>query len=289
MNTMPAQIIDGRALSKKIRQRITEESSILKEKGIIPGLAVILIGDDPASHTYVNNKKKACEECGFYSEIYKLPESTPEADVLELIEVLKSRKEINGILVQSPFPKHISEKKILLAIPPEKDVDAFHPQNVGAIVAGDFDFVPCTPAGVMEMLKEYNIEVSGKHAVVIGRSNIVGKPMSILLLHKHATVTICHSKTKNLADITRQADILVAAVGRLGFVTADMVKPGAVVIDVGMNRKEDGKLAGDVDFNGVSETASYITPVPGGVGLMTVAMLLQNTLRAACIQNNIVL
>lgn len=286
---MPAQIIDGRALSKKIRQRITEESSILKEKGIIPGLAVILIGDDPASHTYVNNKKKACEECGFYSEIYKLPESTPEADVLELIEVLKSRKEINGILVQSPFPKHISEKKILLAIPPEKDVDAFHPQNVGAIVAGDFDFVPCTPAGVMEMLKEYNIEVSGKHAVVIGRSNIVGKPMSILLLHKHATVTICHSKTKNLADITRQADILVAAVGRLGFVTADMVKPGAVVIDVGMNRKEDGKLAGDVDFNGVSETASYITPVPGGVGLMTVAMLLQNTLRAACIQNNIVL
>lgn len=287
MNTMPAQIIDGRALSKKIRQRITEESSVLKEKGIIPGLAVILIGDDPASHTYVNNKKKACEECGFYSEIYKLPESTPEADVLELIEVLKSRKEINGILVQSPFPKHISEKKILLAIPPEKDVDAFHPQNVGAIVAGDFDFVPCTPAGVMEMLKEYNIEVSGKHAVVIGRSNIVGKPMSILLLHKHATVTICHSKTKNLADITRQADILVAAVGRLGFVTADMVKPGAVVIDVGMNRKEDGKLAGDVDFNGVSETASYITPVPGGVGLMTVAMLLQNTLRAACIQNNI--
>lgn len=289
MNTMPAQIIDGRALSKKIRQRITEESSVLKEKGIIPGLAVILIGDDPASHTYVNNKKKACEECGFYSEIYKLPESTPEADVLELIEVLKSRKEINGILVQSPFPKHISEKKILLAIPPEKDVDAFHPQNVGAIVAGDFDFVPCTPAGVMEMLNEYNIEVSGKHAVVIGRSNIVGKPMSILLLHKHATVTICHSKTKNLADITRQADILVAAVGRLGFVTADMVKPGAVVIDVGMNRKEDGKLAGDVDFNGVSEIAAYITPVPGGVGLMTVAMLLQNTLRAACIQNNIVL
>lgn len=286
---MPAQIIDGRALSKKIRQRITEESSVLKEKGIIPGLAVILIGDDPASHTYVNNKKKACEECGFYSEIYKLPESTPEADVLELIEVLKSRKEINGILVQSPFPKHISEKKILLAIPPEKDVDAFHPQNVGAIVAGDFDFVPCTPAGVMEMLNEYNIEVSGKHAVVIGRSNIVGKPMSILLLHKHATVTICHSKTKNLADITRQADILVAAVGRLGFVTADMVKPGAVVIDVGMNRKEDGKLAGDVDFNGVSEIAAYITPVPGGVGLMTVAMLLQNTLRAACIQNNIVL
>lgn len=284
---MPAQIIDGRALSKKIRQRITEESSILKEKGIIPGLAVILIGDDPASHTYVNNKKKACEECGFYSEIYKLPESTPEADVLELIEVLKSRKEINGILVQSPFPKHISEKKILLAIPPEKDVDAFHPQNVGAIVAGDFDFVPCTPAGVMEMLKEYNIEVSGKHAVVIGRSNIVGKPMSILLLHKHATVTICHSRTKYLADITRQADILVAAVGRLGFVTADMVKPGAVVIDVGMNRKEDGKLAGDVDFNGVSEIAAYITPVPGGVGLMTVAMLLQNTLRAACIQNNI--
>lgn len=289
MNTMPAQIIDGRALSKKIRQRITEESSILKEKGIIPGLAVILIGDDPASHTYVNNKKKACEECGFYSEIYKLPESTPEADVLELIEVLKSRKEINGILVQSPFPKHISEKKILLAIPPEKDVDAFHPQNVGAIVAGDFDFVPCTPAGVMEMLNEYNIEVSGKHAVVIGRSNIVGKPMSILLLHKHATVTICHSRTKYLADITRQADILVAAVGRLGFVTADMVKPGAVVIDVGMNRKEDGKLAGDVDFNGVSEIAAYITPVPGGVGLMTVAMLLQNTLRAACIQNNIVL
>lgn len=286
---MPAQIIDGRALSKKIRQRITEESSILKEKGIIPGLAVILIGDDPASHTYVNNKKKACEECGFYSEIYKLPESTPEADVLELIEVLKSRKEINGILVQSPFPKHISEKKILLAIPPEKDVDAFHPQNVGAIVAGDFDFVPCTPAGVMEMLNEYNIEVSGKHAVVIGRSNIVGKPMSILLLHKHATVTICHSRTKYLADITRQADILVAAVGRLGFVTADMVKPGAVVIDVGMNRKEDGKLAGDVDFNGVSEIAAYITPVPGGVGLMTVAMLLQNTLRAACIQNNIVL
>lgn len=289
MNTMPAQIIDGRALSKKIRQRITEESSVLKEKGIIPGLAVILIGDDPASHTYVNNKKKACEECGFYSEIYKLPESTPEADVLELIEVLKSRKEINGILVQSPFPKHISEKKILLAIPPEKDVDAFHPQNVGAIVAGDFDFVPCTPAGVMEMLNEYNIEVSGKHAVVIGRSNIVGKPMSILLLHKHATVTICHSRTKYLADITRQADILVAAVGRLGFVTADMVKPGAVVIDVGMNRKEDGKLAGDVDFNGVSEIAAYITPVPGGVGLMTVAMLLQNTLRAACIQNNIVL
>lgn len=284
---MSAQIIDGKALSKKIRQRIINETLALKEKNITPGLAVIIIGDDPASHIYVNNKKKACEECGFYSEIYKLPENTPESEVLELIDVLKSRSEINGILVQSPFPKHISEKKVLHAIPPEKDVDAFHPQNVGAIVSGDFHFVPCTPAGIMEMLSDYNIEINGKRAVVIGRSNIVGKPMFLLLLHKHATVTVCHSRTTNIADITRDADILVAAVGRAGFVTADMVKPGAVVIDVGMNRNAEGKLCGDVDFDEVAKIASYITPVPGGVGPMTITMLMQNTLRAAYLQNNV--
>ena len=259
----------------------------LKEKGINPGLAVIIVGEDPASRVYVNNKKKACAEIGVYSEEYALSEATSEEELLKLIDELNHKKEINGILVQLPVPKHINEERIINAIEPKKDVDAFHPVNVGKIMIGDYDFLPCTPAGVMEMLDFYNIDVSGKDCVVIGRSNIVGKPMSMLLLHKNGTVTICHSKTANLSEVTSKADILVAAVGKAKFVTADMVKPGAVVIDVGMNR-QDGKLCGDVDYDAVSQKASYITPVPGGVGPMTIAMLMQNTLTAAKKQNSLI-
>ena len=241
----------------------------------------MIVGNDPASRVYVNNKKKACAECGIYSEEYALPEETTEEALLALVRELNERPDIHGILVQLPLPKHISEDKVILTIRPEKDVDAFHKQNVGAIMTGDYEFVPCTPAGVMALLDEYGIDVTGKRAVVIGRSNIVGKPQAMLLLHKNATVTICHSRTQNLAEITREADILVAAIGKLEFVTKDMVKPGAVVIDVGMNRNAEGKLRGDVAFDEVSEIASYITPVPGGVGPMTITMLMQNTLRAA--------
>lgn len=274
---MAAQILDGKALSAKIKENLAEE---IKEKGIKPGLAVIIVGNDPASRVYVNNKKKACEVCGIYSEEHALPESTTEEELLSLIASLNKRSDIHGILVQLPLPKGIDSEKVLLAIDHRKDVDAFHPVNVGKIMIGDYDFLPCTPAGVMELIHLTGIEVSGKECVVVGRSNIVGKPQAMLLLHENGTVTICHSRTKNLAEVCRRADILVAAVGKPRFITADMVKDGAVVIDVGMNRV-DGKLCGDVDFDEVSKKASAITPVPGGVGPMTIAMLMKNTVRAA--------
>lgn len=278
--------IDGKAISAAVKEAVKAEVAQLKEKGITTGLAVIIVGEDPASKVYVANKKKACEALGMISREYALPENTTEDELISLIEKLNSDKEINGILCQLPLPKHINEKKVIDSIIPEKDVDAFHPQNVGKIMIGDYDFVPCTPAGIMEMLKYENIDVSGKRCVVIGRSNIVGKPMAMLLLHKNGTVTVCHSKTENLKEICREADILVAAVGRANFVTADMVKEGAVVIDVGMNRV-NGKLCGDVDFDSVKDKTSAITPVPGGVGPMTIAMLMKNTLTAAKKQNNI--
>ena len=282
---MAAQILNGKELSIKIKEDLRKETEALKEKGINPGLAVIIVGDDPASRVYVNNKKKACEECGFYSEEYALPKETTEEELLKLIDTLNNKKEINGILVQLPLPKGIDSEKLLLSIRPEKDVDAFHPVNVGKIMIGNFDFLPCTPAGVMELIRLTNIDVCGKECVVVGRSNIVGKPQAMLLLHENGTVTICHSRTKNLKEVCRRADILVAAVGKAKFITADMVKEGAIVIDVGMNRDENGKLCGDVAYDEVSEVASAITPVPGGVGPMTIAMLMKNTLKAAIIQN----
>lgn len=279
-------IIDGKAVSASVKDKIRSEVAELKAQNITVGLAVILVGENPASKIYVANKKKACENLGIISEEYLLPEDTTTEELLSLIDTLNNEKSVNGILCQLPLPKGIDEQTVINAISPEKDVDAFHPVNVGKIMIGDFDFVPCTPAGIMEMLKYYNIGISGKTCVVIGRSNIVGKPMSMLLLHKNGTVTTCHSKTKNLSEVTKRADILVSAVGKAGFVTADMVKDGAVVIDVGMNR-ENGKLCGDVVFNKVSKKASFITPVPGGVGPMTIAMLMQNTLTAAKKQNNL--
>lgn len=282
-----AQIIDGKAVSKAVRQRVAAETEELKKKGITPGLAVILVGDDPASQVYVRNKERACEEVGFYSEKYTLPENTTQEELNALVDKLNARKEISGILCQLPLPKPLDDKAVINRIDPKKDVDAFHPENVGAIMIGDYHFLPCTPAGVMELIHSTGVEITGKKAVVIGRSNIVGKPMAMLLLHENATVEITHSKTKNLADITRTADILVAAIGKAGFVTADMVKEGAVVIDVGMNRNAEGKLCGDVDFDEVSKKCSYITPVPGGVGPMTISMLMQNTLTAAKIQNSV--
>lgn len=257
----------------------------LKEKGINPGLAVIIVGDDPASRVYVNNKKKACARCGIYSEEFALPAQTTEAELLSLIDTLNARSDINGILVQLPLPASIDSEKVLLRILPEKDVDAFHPVNVGKIMIGNFDFLPCTPAGVMELIHLTGIDVCGKECVVVGRSNIVGKPQAMLLLHENATVTICHSRTKNLKEVCRRADILVAAVGKPKFITKDMVKENAIVIDVGMNRDENGKLCGDVDFENVSPAASAITPVPGGVGPMTIAMLMKNTVKAAEVQN----
>lgn len=281
-----ANIIDGKLVSKKIKQEVADEVVALKEKGITPGLAVIIVGDDPASRVYVNNKKKSCAEVGFYSEEYALPAETTMEELLEVIDVLNNREDINGILCQLPLPKHLDEKAVIDYIDAKKDVDAFSPVNVGKIMIGDYDFLPCTPAGVMELLEHYNIEVEGKECVVIGRSNIVGKPMSMLLLHKNGTVTTCHSRTRDLKKVCARADILVAAVGIAEFVTADMVKPGAVVIDVGMNRK-DGKLCGDVKFDEVAEKASFITPVPGGVGPMTIAVLMKNTLKAAKLHNNI--
>lgn len=282
---MAAQILNGKELSIKIKEDLRKKTEELKAKGINPGLAVIIVGNDSASRVYVNNKKKACEECGFYSEEYALPEETTEEELLALIDTLNNKKEINGILVQLPLPKGIDSEKVLLSILPEKDVDAFHPVNVGKIMIGNFDFLPCTPAGVMELIRLTNIDVCGKECVVVGRSNIVGKPQAMLLLHENGTVTICHSRTKNLKEVCRRADILVAAVGKAKFITADMVKEGAIVIDVGMNRDENGKLCGDVDYDSVSEIASAITPVPGGVGPMTIAMLMKNTLKAAEIQN----
>ncbi len=281
-----SRIIDGKVISAAVKERVKKGVAELNEKGITVGLAVIIVGEDPASKIYVANKKKACEALGIISEEYALPESTTEEELLALVDELNRKKSINGILCQLPLPRHLDEKLIINSILPEKDVDAFHPANVGRIMIGDYDFVPCTPAGIMEMLAYENINPEGKNCVVIGRSNIVGKPMAMLLLHKNGTVTVCHSKTQNLKEICSKADILVAAVGKAKFVTADMVKEGAVVIDVGMNRV-DGKLYGDVDYEAVKEKASAITPVPGGVGPMTIAMLMQNTLTAAKRQNNI--
>ncbi len=282
-----SKIIDGKKVSAFVKENIKNEVKNLKERGIGVGLAVILVGEDPASKIYVANKKKACADLGIVSMEYLLPENTTTDELLSLIDTLNNEKTVNGILCQLPLPKGIDEKTVLNAISPEKDVDAFHPVNVGKIMIGDYDFVPCTPAGIMEMLKYYDIQIESKTCVVIGRSNIVGKPMSMLLMHANGTVTTCHSRTKNLSDITSRADILVSSVGKANFVTADMVKEGAVVIDVGMNR-DDGKLCGDVVFEEVSKKASYITPVPGGVGPMTIAMLMKNTLTAAKRQNNLI-
>ena len=280
-----AKIIDGKAVSASIKEAVAKEAAALKEKGILVGLAVVIVGNDPASRVYVNNKKKACAACGIESYEYALPEETTEEELLALVEKLNGDPAVNGILVQLPLPRQIDEHRIIEAISPKKDVDAFHAVNVGKIMIGDFDFLPCTPSGCMDLIDSTGVPVEGKRCVVIGRSNIVGKPMAMLLLHRNGTVTICHSKTKNLKEICREADILVAAVGRPNFVTADMVKEGAVVIDVGMNRLENGKLCGDVDFEGVSKVAGWITPVPGGVGPMTIATLMRNTLTAAKLQN----
>ncbi len=282
-----ARIIDGKAVSQFVKDEVKKEVSALGEKGVTVGLAVIIVGNDPASRTYVNNKKKACEATGIISEEYALPEDTTMEELLALIRELNAKKSINGILCQLPLPKHLDEKVIIENIDPIKDVDAFHAVNTGHIMIGDYSFLPCTPAGIMEMLKYYNIEIEGKECVVIGRSNIVGKPMAMLLLQKNGTVTVCHSRTENLKEVTSRADILVAAVGKPYFVTADMVKDGAVVIDVGMDRNKEGKLCGDVDFAEVEKKASYITPVPGGVGPMTIATLMKNTVTAAKIQNGI--
>ena len=276
-----AKILDGKMVSQKIKDALKKETEVLKSKGITPGLAVVIVGNDPASRVYVNSKKRACEEIGYLSREYALGEETSEEELLNLVKKLNGDDEIDGILVQLPLPKHINEETIINAINPEKDVDAFHPVNVGKIMIGNFDFLPCTPAGVMELINESGIDICGKNAVVVGRSNIVGKPQAMLLLHKNATVTICHSKTKNLKEICKTADILVAAVGRAQMITGDYIKEGAVVIDVGMNRLENKKLVGDVDFESAEKKASYITPVPGGVGPMTIAMLMRNTLTAA--------
>lgn len=283
-----AKRIDGKAIAAKVRAQVACTVAALAEKGVKPGLAVVIVGDDPASRTYVNNKKKACAEAGIYSEEYALPAQTTQRELMELVARLNEKRDIHGILVQSPLPKGLNEEAVVEAINPEKDVDAFHPSNVGRIMIGNYHFLPCTPAGVIELLRSEQIEIAGKNCVVIGRSNIVGKPMAMLLLHNNGTVTICHSKTKDLKEICKNADVLVAAVGKPKFVTADMVKPGAVVIDVGMDRDENGKLCGDVDFANVEKIASYITPVPGGVGPMTIAMLLRNTVTAAKRQCGIV-
>ena len=275
-------------MSAEVKANVKKQTEELKEKyGVTPGLAVVIVGDDPASRVYVNNKKKACEAVGFISEEYALPAETTQEELLALVEKLNDKEDINGILVQLPLPKHLDDKAVIEAISPLKDVDAFHAVNVGKIMLGEYDFLPCTPAGVMEMLHSYDIPVEGKECVVIGRSNIVGKPMAMLLLHENGTVTICHSRTKNLKEVCLRADILVAAVGKPKFVKADMVKDGAVVIDVGMDRDENGKLCGDVDFENVKDKCSYITPVPGGVGPMTIATLMKNTLKACKLQNGI--
>ena len=278
---MSAIVMDGKTLAGQLRNEISAKVENLKGRGIHPGLAVVLVGSDPASRIYVSHKEKDCAQCGIKSFEYALPERTGQTELLDLIAGLNANEEVHGILVQLPLPKHLDEKAVIRAISPDKDVDAFHPENVGKIMIGDYDFLPCTPAGVMAMLDHYGIDPAGKECVVVGRSNIVGKPQAMLLLHRHGTVTLCHSRTKNLGEVTRRADILVAAAGRAGLITGDMVKEGAVVVDVAMNRNEAGKLCGDVMFNEVSQKASYITPVPGGVGPMTRVMLLQNTLIAA--------
>ena len=280
-----AQRIDGKQISAAVKAEAAAEVAALKEKGIAVGLAVVLVGDDPASRVYVNNKKKACALCGIQSYEYALPAATPEAELLALVGKLNADPAVNGILVQLPLPPQIDERKVIAAIAPEKDVDAFTAGNVGRIMTGDYHFLPCTPAGCMTLIDSTGVSVDGKNCVVVGRSNIVGKPMAMLLLHRNGTVTICHSHTKGLAEICARADILVSAVGKANFITAPMVKEGAVVIDVGMNRNAEGKLCGDVDFASVEPKAGYITPVPGGVGPMTIAMLMKNTVTAAKLQN----
>lgn len=278
---MSAQIISGKELSSQIRAELKDQVSSMSKDDVLPGLAVVLVGDDPASQVYVNNKEKACKALGMYSEVHRLPASATENELLALVQRLNENNRIHGILVQMPLPDHISEQKVIHAIDPAKDVDGFHPVNVGKLMIGEEALTACTPAGIIEMLKRSGIEIAGKRAVVVGRSNIVGKPISMLLLHEHATVTICHSRTPNLAEVTREADILITAVGRPNMITKQFVKPGSVVIDVGINRMPDGKLAGDVDFESVKEIAGYITPVPGGVGPMTITMLMRNTVKAA--------
>lgn len=275
---MAAIHMDGKALAAKVKEEVAAQVAGMERK---PGLAVVLVGDNPASRVYVNGKKKDCAECGIYSEEYAIPAETTQQELLELVETLNSREDIDGILVQLPLPRHLNEKEVLLAIRPDKDVDCFHPFNVGQLMIGEQGFQPCTPAGVMRMLKEYGIDPAGKHCVIVGRSNIVGKPQAMLMLRENATVTVCHTKTPDLKAECLRADILVAAAGRVGLITGDMVKEGAVVVDVAMNRNEAGKLCGDVVFEEAAQWASYITPVPGGVGPMTRAMLMENTLYAA--------
>lgn len=283
-----AKLISGKAVSAALRTQIREETAALRENhGIHPGLAVVLVGNDPASQIYVRNKQKACEEVGFHAFEYRLNENSTQEQLLDLIRVLNKDDKVHGILVQLPLPKHIDEQTVILTIAPEKDVDAFHPMNVGRIMIGNYEFLPCTPAGVMELIDSTGVDLNGANCVVVGRSNIVGKPMAMLLLHRNATVTICHSRTRNLAEVCAGADILVSAVGKPHFIRADMVKDGAVVIDVGMNHDENGKLCGDVEFAEVEPKASYITPVPGGVGPMTITMLLKNTLHAAKLMNHL--
>ncbi|KAI7250605.1 hypothetical protein KC345_g11645 [Hortaea werneckii] len=278
---MTAAIISGKQVSDEIRISIAREVAELVGRGVKPGLAVVLVGEDPASQVYVRNKEKSCIELGFHSEVHRLDARTSQEELLALVADLNSRDDIDGILVQLPLPKHIEEKAVIDAISVEKDVDGFHPVNVGNLVIGDDSLLPCTPAGVIELIKRTGTEISGKHAVVIGRSNIVGKPVSLLLQRENATVTMCHSRTANMAELSRQADILVVAIGRANFIDASYVKPGAIVIDVGMNRLDTGKLAGDVNYESAREVAGYITPVPGGVGPMTITMLMSNTLIAA--------
>lgn len=282
------KLIDGKEVSTHVKTKVKEEVELLKEKGIEPALAVIIVGNDPASRVYVNNKKKACEFTGMRSVEYALPEETTEEELLAVIDKLNADSSINGILCQLPVPKHISDKAVIERISPKKDVDVFSAENVGRMWQGDYDMASCTPMGVIELLDYYGIDVCGKNCVIIGRSNIVGKPMASLLLERSATVTICHSRTKNLSEITSKADVIVAAVGRAKFVTADMVKDGAIVVDVGINRNEDGKLCGDVDFENVKDKCEFITPVPGGCGPMTIAVLMKNTLLACKKQNSII-
>lgn len=278
---MTATIINGKQIAEDIREGIRQEMEQLKTTGFQPGLAVVLVGEDPASQVYVRHKEKACHDLGYYSEVHRLPSTTSQEELLAMVDQLNKQENINGILVQLPLPKQIEEKAIINAIAPEKDVDGFHPISVGNLVIGDDSLLPCTPAGVIELIKRAGVEISGKHAVVIGRSNIVGKPVSLLLQRENATVTMCHSRTSNMKELAKQADILVVAIGKANFVDASYIKPGAVVIDVGVNRLENGKLAGDVDFESAKEVSGPITPVPGGVGPMTITMLMQNTLVAA--------
>ena len=275
------RILDGKKTAQKVKDALKERVEQLKKDGLTPGLAVIIVGNDSASRVYVNNKKKACEYVGIHSEEYALPEETTQDELIALVKKLNEKQDIHGILCQLPLPKHINEEAVINAIDPKKDVDAFHPINVGKIMIGNFDFLPCTPAGVMELIDESGIDLTGKHCVVVGRSNIVGKPQAMLLLHRNATVTICHSKTENLPEVCRTADVLVVAVGRAKMVDESYIKDGAVVIDVGMDRDENGKLCGDVDFDSACKKAGYITPVPGGVGPMTIATLMKNAVTAA--------